>query len=42
MEQVEVSINDFKAARSERQSTEKQIEDNGTEVGIGSAGKPLW
>ena len=31
MEQVDVSINDFKAARSERQSTEKQIEDNGTE-----------
>ena len=31
MEQVEVSINDFKAARSERQSTEKKIEDNGTE-----------
>ena len=40
MEQVEICINDFKAARTERQ-TQKRIEENGTEGRVGSAGKPL-
>ena len=31
MEQVEVSINDFKAARHDRQNAEKEIEKNGSE-----------